>query len=182
MTAIFQKSVTMNIFGQNKNDDPIDIFFYRPDLPRVDTRKKFEISNEGNKLRVKNCNVNCLFRNLTAEYFDLLYNDFNRHLNLDFAPVTINEKQFELDDKEIERLTDSIITNWIYYYTINNLKVSVKREDFTHPYMVDWVLSILDKKYGIDTNESLMLGSKILRQSLTEYTRTVRGRRQYYDR
>jgi len=172
----------MNIFGLNKKDNPIDIYFYRPNLPTVDTRKKFEILAEDNKLRVKNENVNCLFSNLTSDYFDKLYNDFNRHLNLDCAPVTIDEKEFQLDNKEIEKLTDSIITNWIYYYTINNLKVKVKRGDFTHPYMVDWVLSILDKKYGVDTSESLTLGAKILRQSLTEYSRTVRGRRQYYDR
>jgi hypothetical protein len=172
----------MNIFGLNRKDDPTDIYFYRPSLTAVDTRQKFEITLEEKKLRVKNRNVNCLFSNLTPYYFDALYNDFRRHLNLDFEPVTIDKKEILLDNDEIEKLTDSIITNWIYYYTINNLKVKVKRGDFTHPYMVDWVLSVVDKKYGVDTKESLTLGAKILRQSLTDYTRTVEGRRQYYDR
>jgi hypothetical protein len=172
----------MNIFGLNKKDNPTDIYFYRPSLSAVDTRRKFEITIEDDKLRVKNRNVNCLFSNLTSNYFDELYNDFNRHLNLDFEPVTMDEKELLLGNDEIEKLTDAIITNWIYYYTINNLKVKVTRNDFTHPYMVDWALSILDKKYGVDTKESLTLGAKLLRQSLTDYTRTVRGRRQYYDR
>jgi len=172
----------MDIFGLDKRDNPTDIYFYRPGLLTVDTSMKFKITIEGEKLRVKNKNVNCLFSNLTPDYFDELYNSFNRHLNLDFDPVTIDQKEFFLSKDEEEIVTEKIITNWIYYYTVNNLRVKVKRSDFTHPYMVDYVLSILDKKYGVDTNESLTLGAKILRQRLTEYTNTVKGRRQYYDR
>lgn len=160
----------------------MDIYFYRSGLPIVDTRKKFEITIEGNKLRVKNRNVNCLFSNLTSACFDELYNNFNRYLNPDFEPLTIGNKEFALSHDEKEKLTETVITHWIYYYSINNLKVKVSRGDFTHPYMVDIVLSILDKKYGIDTNESLMLGAKILRQSLADYSRTVKGRRLYYER
>jgi hypothetical protein len=172
----------MNILAHTAADDASDIFFYRPGLPAVDTRKKFRIRAEGNRLRVKNSKVNCLFRNLTADYFQDLYNEFRRHLNLDHEPAVVGNKKVGLDKAEIEVLTDTIITNWIYYYTINNLAVQVKREDFNHPYMVDWVLSMLDRKYGVDTVESLALGAKLLRQSLADYAKTVTGRRQYYDR
>jgi hypothetical protein len=182
LPAIFGTKIDMNIFGLNKVDNATDIYFYRPSLPSIDTRKKFDITIEDGKLRVKNKTVNCLFSNLTPDYFDELYNDFNRHLNLDFEPATIDGNEFRLDKDEREKLIEAIITNWIYYYTINNLQVKVKRGDFTHPYMVDWLLTIVDKKYGLDTKESLTLGAKILRQSLTTYTRTVRGQRQYYDR
>ena len=171
----------MNIFGQN-NHNPKDIYFYRPDLPHIDTFKHFEISEEKEKLRVQNHNVNCLFSNLTFQTFDQIYNDFNHYLNLDFEPVKIDGKFFELSKNEKEKLFEQIITNWIYYYTINNLNIEVKRSDFTHPYMVDYVLSILDKEFPEDTNESLTLGAKILRQDLDKYTNTVIGRRLYYDR
>lgn len=159
-----------------------DIYYYRPDLPEVDTAKVFEITHVNGKLAVKNNNIACLFSNLTPDQFDKLYNDFNRHLNLDFAPVTLNNKTYQLTDAEQKKLTEKIITSWIYFYTINNLAVEVKRSDFTHPYMVDYVLSVLDKKCGTDTREALALGAKILRQRLADYTNAVKGRRRYYDR
>jgi hypothetical protein len=172
----------MNLFGLTKSDNSKDIYFYRPDLPTIDTAKKFNITSEEGKLRVKNKNINCLFSNLTAVQFDKSYNDFIHYLNLDFEPATIGSKEYSLAEEEREQLTEKIITSWIYYYTVNNFTVEVKRSDFTHPYMVDYVLSILDKKYGADTLAALTLGAKILRQGLTEYSKTVKGRRHYYDR
>ncbi len=172
----------MNIFGLNKNDNPEDIYFFRPTIPQIDTSKLFTMTGEYGKLRVQNKNVNCLFSNLTRDSFDKIYNDFNRHLNLDFRPLNIDNKVYSLTKDEQEKLFETIVTSWIYYYTINNFTVKVKRSDFTHPYMVDYVLPIVDKKYGTDTNESLALGAKILRQDLDDYAKTVKGRREYYNR
>lgn len=172
----------MNIFGLNENDNPEDIYFFRPTLPQIDTSKLFIMTGENGKLRVQNKNVNCLFSNLTRESFDKIFNDFNRRLNLDFNPLNLDNKLFSLTADEQGKLFETIVTSWIYYYTINNLTVKVKRSDFTHPYMVDYVLIIVYKKYGTDTNESLALGAKILRQDLNDYTKTVKARREYYDR
>jgi len=172
----------MNILGIYKADNPDDIYFYRPSLRTINTTDKFEIKRDGENLRVKNENVNCLFGNLTFEDFDRLYNDFFKNLNLDFDPVKVDNKSYFLTEKEKEKLTDKIITSWIYYYTINNLTVKVKRSDFAHPYIVDYVLSLLDKKCGVDTFGALTLSAKILRQEETEYKTTVKGRRQYIDR
>ncbi|UZR96296.1 hypothetical protein [Chondrinema litorale] len=89
---------------------------------------------------------------------------------------------YTLSPNEQEKLFQKIVTSWIYFYTINNLTVEVKESDFTHPYMVDYVLTIVDKKFGDDTTESLALGAKILRQDLNDYTKTVESRRIYYDK
>jgi len=172
----------MNIFGLTKDNNPKDIYFYRPSLPTVHTTEKFEITNEQGRLRVKNKNINCLFSNLTTDQFDKLYNDFIQHLNLDFESETIDNIDYFLTDEEQDKLIETIITSWIYYYTINNLTVKVKRSDFTHPYMVDYVLSTLDEKYGADTLIALTLGAKILRQGQAKYNKTVKGRRLNYDK
>jgi hypothetical protein len=181
LAAILRRT-TMNIFGLNKNDNPEDIYFFRPTLPQIDTSKLFTMTSEYGKLRVQNKNVNCLFSNLTRDSFDKIYNDFNKHLNLDFKPLYLDNKEYSLTTDEQEKLFETIVTSWIYYYTINNLTIKVKRSDFTHPYMVDYVLTVVDNKYGTDTNVSLALGAKILRQALNDYTKTVKGRREYYDR
>ncbi|MBT32231.1 MAG: hypothetical protein CMO01_21425 [Thalassobius sp.] len=159
-----------------------NIYFFRPFLPQIDTSKLFAIIDEKGKLRVQNKNINCLFSNLDCERFDKIYNDFNRHLNLDFEPLHLNGKTYTLTPNEQEQLFQKIVTSWIYFYTINNLNVEVKESDFTHPYMVDYVLTIVDKKFGDDTTESLALGAKILRQDLKDYTKTVESRRMYYNK
>lgn len=163
-------------------NNPQNIYFFRPDLPQVDTSTLFTVTKEGKHLRVQNKHVNCLFRHLTRGSFDKLYNDFNRHLNLNFEPLHLNKQVYALTKDEQAELAETIITSWLFYYTVNNLPVTVNRADFEHPYMVDYVLYIIDKKYGIDTQESLALGATILRQDPDRYTRTVKGRRLYYDK
>jgi hypothetical protein len=183
LCAIFRNPhKKMNIFDFSDKESPDNIYFYQPSKIRVDTSIVFEVTTEEDKLRVKNHNVNCLFSNLTAETFETIYNDFIQHLNLNFSPVHIEEKSYQLTIDEQEYLEQTIITSWIYFYTINNMKVKVQRSDFTHPYMVDYILRVLDKKFGIDTGISLTIGASILRQDFKEYCRTVEGRRRYYDR
>ena len=172
----------MNIFGKYNNNNPNDIYSFRQDLPEIDTAKVFTINTEKDKLRVENKNVNCLFSNLNKETFHQIYNDFHLNLNLDFEPLHLENQTYELSLEEKDKLFQIIVTSWIYYYTINNLKVKIKRNDFVHPYMVDYVLPIVDKKLGKDTKESLNLGAKILRQNLEDYTKTVKSRREYYNR
>jgi hypothetical protein len=172
----------MNSIEPNSNPNPTDIYFYRPDLSYLDTAKLFEISAEEGKLRVKNKNVNCLFSHLTADSFDKVYNEYHKYLNLDFDTLIIDDKKYGLTENLKNKLVETMITNWIYYYTIHNLPIQIVRADFTHPDMVDCVMAILDKKYGKDTQASLLLGAKILRQNIDEYSTTVKGRRRYYDR
>jgi len=172
----------MNIFGHTNKDDPNDIYFYQPSKAQVDVSQIFEFAQEGDKLRIKNKNVNCLFSNLTTKTFVTVYNDFVHHLNLDYSPITLDGTSYQLTTDEQDYLEQKIITSWTYFYTINNMKVRVKRSDFTHPYMVDYVLGLLDKKLGVDTPVSLAIGAHILRQDFKKYCRTVEGRRRYNDR
>ncbi|MFC3199502.1 hypothetical protein ACFOET_17905 [Parapedobacter deserti] len=129
-----------------------------------------------------NENVNCLFSNLDPQLFNEAYNNFLRCLNPDFEPLEINETVYGLDTEEQECFIQHFITNWIYYYTINNLKTKVRRTDFEHPYTVDYLLPFIDRKYGTDTPASLALGAKILRMKSEVYTKRVANRRWYYDR
>jgi len=172
----------MSINGADIDGQPEDIYFFRPTLPRIDTSTLFSINEENGNLRVRSRNTNCLFRHLTRDIFDEIYNDFNRHLNLDFTPLHMDGKMIFLPIAEQDELFESIIIRWMYFYTINNLKVEVKRDDFKHPYMVDDVLLIVDRKFGKDTTKSLALGARILRQELHDYINTVKGRRLYHDR
>ena len=169
----------------NEDENARDIYFFRPDLPYFDTKAHFTIIEENGKLRIENKNVNCLFSNLTSENFDKLYNNFNQHINLEFEPVKIDNDFFELTPEEKEELLETIITSWIYYYTINNLPVVITRADFLSPQTTDKVIWILDKKFSLknkDSRISLRFGAHILRQNIDEYTKTVRGRRLYYNR
>ncbi|WP_206780447.1 hypothetical protein [Hymenobacter amundsenii] len=162
--------------------NPNDIYFYQPSKATVDTSQIFEVTYEGDTLRVKNENVNCLFSNLTIDAFQIIYNDFIQHLNLNFLPIIIDKNLYELTTDEQKYLVQTIITSWIYYYTINDMRIKVKRSDFAHPYMVNYLLRVLDKKFGIDTNVSLTIGASILRQDFKKYCKTVEGRRWYYNR
>lgn len=177
-----QSTAPVNALEWHKKDDPEDIYYYRPDAPEQHTETLFEIRQENGKLRVKNKNVNCLFSNLTPHGFDKAYNEFFKYLNLNFQPIAVAGKLYGLQPKEQEKLVQHIITSWIYFYTINGIPLEVKRSSYTHPYMVDYVLQIMDKKFGIDTPLSLSVGAGILRQSPDEYSKAVQGRRRYYDR
>ena len=157
-----------------------DIYFYQSHLLSVETSTLFNISKEGNDLRVKNQNVNCLFHNLSADIFDKEYNNCYKYLNLDFTPLAIQGCTYNLDQKEQERLIQETITSWIYFYAVNSLPVKVTISDFDGPGLIDHLLSIFDKKYGADTEISLSLGAKILCQNLDVYSDRVKGRRLYY--
>ena len=165
-----------------KNMSKEEIYFHQPNKAKINTSKVFTITREGDRLRVKNKNVNCLFSNLTIETFHDIYNQFVSHLNLNFSPLKIDGKIYQLEKEEQDALEQKIITNWIYFYTINNLEVKVRCKDFTHPYMVDYTLALLDKKYGVDTEASLKMGATILRRDFGEYRNSVKARRRYYDR
>jgi hypothetical protein len=173
---------TMSTIGQDGRVDSNEIYFYQPAKPWVDTSTIFKIRNEGPRLRVKNENVNCLFSNLTIESFDKIYNDFVQHLNLNFLPVKVDETVYELTEGEQNYLQQGIITHWIYFYTINNMKVEVSHDDFFHPSMIDYVLRVADKKFGIDTKASLIIGASLLRRDFEQYCESVSSRRRYYDR
>jgi hypothetical protein len=165
-----------------RQNSPDDIYFLRSDLPPIETSDLFEILEEDGKLRVRNKNVNCLFSNLSKKTFDSIYNDYLQCLNLNFSPLMTGNTVCQLTGEEQKKLTENIITYWMYFYTINSMSVRVKRSDFTHPYMVDFVLQILDKKYGIDTEESIQFGAHLLRQNIEDYRKTVKARRWYYER
>ena len=172
----------MKLFKLNNKSDSNSIYFYDSSKEIINTESIFEISSEGEKLRVKNDNINCLFSNLDSEKFDTIYNEFQKHLNLDFSPIEVGNRVCKLSEKEQNYLVQKVITSWIYYYSINGLKIKVKKSDFEHPYMVDYLLPIIDKKYGTDTKESLKLGAKILRKKDENYLSTVKSRRRYYER
>jgi len=162
----------------NNNLEYECVFFCDSTKENINTQLIFEISFEGEKLRVKNENINCLYSNLKPEKFDLVYNEILKCLNLDFSAIEIGNKSYQLSYKEQQYLVQKIITSWIYYYSINGLKIT--KSDFEHPCMIDYVLYIIDEKYGTDTDESLMIGAKILRHK--NYLSAVKSRRRYYDR
>ncbi len=164
-----------------KSNNPNEIYFYQSEK-KIDTKIQFVIKAVKNKLRVKNDNVNCLFSNLTALSFDDVYNNYYKYLNLNFEPVIIDNAEYSLTDKEKIWLEQNIIMDWIYFYTINNMPVKVKREDFKHPCVVDTMLQLADKKYGVDTGVALKLGAHILRYDFEEYKKIVKGRRIYYEK
>lgn len=111
-----------------------------------------------------------------------MYNEYIQHLNLNFSPVTVGGNTYQLTPEEQTCLEQKIITNWIYFYTVNNLQVTVEPSDFKHPYTVDWVIWLLDEKFAEDTPVSLAIGASILRRNYEDYCKTVEGRRWYYNR
>lgn len=172
----------MNRLSGDTESKSNQIFFFEASKQPVNTEVLFDISTEGEKLRVKNHTINCLFSHLDSEEFSIIYNEFFKHLNLDFTPLEIENVTVQLSEEAQNSLIQRIITAWIYYYTINGLEVNVVKSNFEHPSMVDYVLMALEGKFGVDTNKSLGLGARILRQTRDDYERTVKSRRRYYDR
>ena len=157
------------------------IYLYQPKA-KIDTSKLFELTMEGDYLRVKNKNVNCVLKNLTAASFDEIYNEYLSHLNLNFSPLNIDGKIYQLKKEMQEALEQKIIFRWLYFYTVNNLPVKVRRKDFHSPSVTDQILALLDKKYGVDTEKSLKMGAHLLRRDYDDYCISVKARRWYYDR
>ena len=172
----------MNIFSLRKKSNSKNTFFYNPEKEDVKTDSIFDITIEGNDLRVKNQNINCLFRNLNYKKFNKIYNKFFKCLNLDFSEIIIENKKYELTERKQEYLIQTIITSRIYFYAVNELKIEIKESDFSHPFIIDYILEVIDKKYGKDTNESLQIGARILRMQIDEYSSAVKGRRRYYEK
>ena len=110
----------------------------------MDTEALFTIAWEKGKLRVRNENINCLYANLDPQSFDEAYNRYLRYLNPDFEPVVIEGIAYALDENERERFIQQFITNWIYFYTINDLEVQVQRSDFEHP----WTLTHMPNSWN----------------------------------
>jgi len=181
---IFDKEKYNNIIAEcfsRMENTQNDIFFYRPTLPYIDTAKTFTIKVEGEHLRVKNENINCLFGNLDAELFDYVYNEFNKYLNLDFSPLKMGDKEYALNEMEKKSITENIITDWIFFYTVNNLEIQILRSDFVHPQTVWMVYSMLQKKYRQETDEILQFGAKMLRMDLEAYQSSVRATKMYLE-
>lgn len=165
-----------------KNNDPTNIFFHRPRRKSVDTQTLFHITVEGDHLRVQNQHVNVLYRHLTSAAFDKSYNKFLRYLNLDFEPLVVCKTAYGLTELEQAQLVAQIITHWIYFYTINNLPIQVTRADFVHPQTLDYVMRMLDKKFGRNSRIAFALGAKILRRDLADYRANIIARRRELER
>jgi len=142
----------------------------------------FTISSEQDAIRVRSPYVNCLFRNLTEEDFTIVYTKCLDLLRLDFSPVQVNGNTYEWPEKDREALRQRIITDSIYFYTVNGLPLDIQPSDLSHSKAVDVVLSLLDKKYGKDSEVSLALGAGVLRMEPDDHRDTVAGRRRYYER
>ncbi|SOD11451.1 hypothetical protein [Pedobacter xixiisoli] len=161
-----------------------DIYFERK-LDPVPIQTLFKITGEVDGIRVQNDNVNCYFKGINEQELEEAYNKYLSALNLNFNPLSFNNTDYELADKEQQELTQKIITSHIYFYTVNDLPITVKRSDFIDSFTIDQVVWLLDKKLQLknkDTNLSLAFGAHLLRQDLTIYGDMIKGRRRYYDR
>ena len=164
----------------DKNNS-MDIYYYKQNILKINTSELFKMKQEGNYLRIKNKNINCVFKNFTYEIFDKTYNKFYKLLNLDFRPKNINGKIFYLDEDEKELLIQEIITHWIFYYNVNDLKVRILRSDFLHPQTLWIVNSLLEKKYEKENIEIMKFGAKIIRITLKEYQISIKSMKTYIE-
>lgn len=161
--------------------------WFQPEKPEIDTEALFEITFEDEGMRVQNRNVNCLYGSLEKNVFNKAYNYLNKYLNFDFSPISVDGKDYSLSKLDEEYLEQQTLTSRIYAYARHNAKLKLKpggislREP-SDSVISDVLISILDKKYGIDTPVSLALGARILRTPLESYRNTVKSRRQYYDK
>jgi len=158
-----------------------DIYFYRKNLPNLDIFKIFELKQKDKYLKIENKNISCVLKNINIEIFEKTYNEFYRSLNLDFKPRKIKNKIFSLNEEEIEALMEEIIIHWMFYYTVNNLKIKIIRDDFIHSQTKWIVYNFLQKKYGKETNEILKFGSKIMRLDLKEYKLSIESTKCYME-
>ena len=162
------------------------VVLFQPAKPAVNTNQlfRFQVENEG--MRVINHCVNCLYNGLTRETFDTAYNYLSKYLHFDFSPVVVGNKTYSLSESDQHCLEQSTLTFSVYLHCIGfppnqpPKRLSLRKLVLHNP--LDDVIWLLDKRNGVDTSVSLMLGAKILRQNLKDYCETVKGRRQYYDK
>ncbi|HLK98159.1 MAG TPA: hypothetical protein VK364_10350, partial [Hymenobacter sp.] len=137
---------------------------------------------EADGLRVKNQHINCLYAELNQEQFHEAYNHFNKYLHFDFSPVCLGSKEYVLSQEDQDYLEQSTVANSIYFYAVNRIKLVVRPGEVSLASPTDYVIALLDKKYGVDTEVSLLLGARIVRTSFESYYSAVKSRRRYYDR
>lgn len=167
------------------NDSNSEDIFFKRKLTPVATSSIFDIIEERDGIRVKNENVACYFKNINAQEFESAYNEYLSALNLNFSSLNFDGIKYELSKHEQSELLQKIITSHIYFYTVNNLAIVIKRSDFLNSFTIDQVIWLLDKKLKLkhkDTKLSLAFGAHLLRQDLKTYMETVKGRRFYFDR
>lgn len=147
----------LNIF---KKKSPNSIYYFRKDVPDIDCKEKFTFIKEQGKLRVENGQVNILFSKLDEVSFCLKFNEFLKYLNLDK----------ELQDNKISysHIEEKIITHWMYYYTINNKSIKIRKADFTHPQTVN-ILEQYLKELKMNREDLINTGCKILRMSYKKF-------------
>lgn len=163
-----------------------NVVLFQPAKPAVDTSQLFffQIENEG--MRVINHCVNCLYNGLTRKTFNTAYNYLSKYLHFDFSPVAVGNEIYSLSEPDQRCLEQSTLTSSIYLHCIGfppnqpPARLSLSKLMMHNP--LDDVISLLDKRNGVDTPVSLALGAKILRQNFGDYCETVKGRRQYYDK
>ena len=159
---------------------------FQSEKPVVDTQKLFRITVEedveGEYLRVENKNVNLLYYNLTDKLFFDAYNFLNKYLDFNFSPVLIDGQENVLSNKEQGYLEQIAITRSIYFYSVNRVKITLKPGKISLKIPFDAFLSLLDKKYGIDSQKSVLVGAHVLRTPPEIFRDSVIQRRQYYNK
>lgn len=159
-----------------------NVFWFQADKPDLDLAALFQITTEDNAIRVKSQHVECLYVRLDKEQFYKAYNYFNKYLHFDFSPILIGNRKYALSKANQAYLEQATLSSSIYFYTVNRLKLVLKpgKVELTNP--IDDVIALLDKKYGVDTEVSVLLGARIVRTSVDFYRSSVKARRRYYDR
>lgn len=143
---------------------------------------RFQIVQEGKKLRVKTQDAEYLLNNLSPTDFDQYYNQYYQQLSLDFAPLLFQGKKIQLSPKEQQRLTDHFILSCLYFYSLHEFPLSPRKEDYESATMLDEIIAITEEKYGKNSPQSIALGAKILRKEPQQYLQAVEGRKRHYDK
>jgi len=161
---------------------PESLFWFQADKAELDTDVLFHITTEDEGMRVQNQHVNCLYAGLSKKQFHEAYNYFNKYLDFDFSPVFIGNKGYVLSREDQDYLEQITIANSIYFYAVNRMQLVLKPGEVSLTSPTDYVISLLDKKYGVDTEVSLRLGARVLRTPFESHCGNVKSRRRYYDK
>ena len=167
----------LNLFRKNS---PEDIYWENPERKNANVVNQFTINKVKEGLKVKNDEVNYLFSKLTKDQFINAYKDFHHKLNLNFDSFKYKSNQFELSDKEKNKLEQEIILWLIRYYELNSSQIKVKRHDFHWIQTLNKVRWLMIDKFDMNQEDlQLEFGAHIIRMKPKKYKRMIKSQEKF---
>jgi hypothetical protein len=135
----------------------------------VDESIGLRVVREGKRIRVFAAGRTMLFVGPSPEQFLEYYRRSLEAINLDFAPISVDDRTLEFSEREQADLRRDIALHWIRYYLNTRQPVRIEPSDLNHPQTWSIVLTSAEQKYGSRSAEAMALAAHTVGASLQQF-------------